>query len=263
MSFSANWICPGVCHISDAMDVHMTLLAGRDQALLVDAGYGTEDVSAFVRGLTERPVTLMLTHAHHDHALGARWFERALMLEGEQKVYETYTADFWRRRVLASARGKGLAVDEQAFLDAVMPPPDTLRPGRWDLGGLSAVVIPCPGHTPGSAVVYVPEYRLLLSGDDWNPTTWLFFPEAVPIHTWLANMRRLCAEWNFRNVLCPHSPDLHPRERLEFFLSALTDQAIRAARPVPTGEWLGLHTAQVDISDGQCIVFDAEKARQA
>ena len=262
MSFTAQWVFPGVCHIRDELGVHMTLLSGGQRALLVDAGYGTENVAAFAASLTDRPVTLVLTHGHHDHALGARWFDRALMLREEIPVYQSYTADFWRRRVLTSAGNQGSAVDRSAFLSAAMPEAEVLAPGRIDLGGLSAVIVPCPGHTPGSLTVYVPEYRLLLTGDDWNPTTWLFFPEAVSVDVWLRNMRALCAEWNFRQVLCPHSPDLHPREALEAFLAAVTPQALAAARKVDTGAWLGVDTEQIDLSGGKCLVFDRSKREE-
>ena len=74
MSFELNHICEGITHIRDAMGVCMTLIEGDKAALLVDTGYGTEDVAAFVRTLTDKPRTVLLTHHHHDHALGARWF---------------------------------------------------------------------------------------------------------------------------------------------------------------------------------------------
>ena len=35
-----------------------------------------------------------------------------------------------------------------------------------DLGGVTARVIHCPGHTPGSVAVYLPRQELLLSGDE-------------------------------------------------------------------------------------------------
>ena len=70
---------PGVTHITDAMGVSFTLVEGEDSALVFDAGYGTEDVAAFLRTLTDKPLELILSHGHHDHVLGARWFERCLM----------------------------------------------------------------------------------------------------------------------------------------------------------------------------------------
>ena len=48
MSFEVNHVCPGVMHIRDVMGVCMTLIEGEKAALLVDTGYGTEDVAAFI-----------------------------------------------------------------------------------------------------------------------------------------------------------------------------------------------------------------------
>ena len=48
MSFELNRARPGITHIRDAMGVCMTLIEGEKAALLVDTGYGTEDVSAFM-----------------------------------------------------------------------------------------------------------------------------------------------------------------------------------------------------------------------
>ena len=79
MSFEVNQICPGIVHIRDAMGVCMTLIEGENAALLVDTGYGTEDVATFFRTLTDKPLTVLLTHNHHDHSLGARWFAQTLM----------------------------------------------------------------------------------------------------------------------------------------------------------------------------------------
>ena len=86
MAFTALEVLPGVFHIRDCMGVCMTLLAGRDQALLVDTGYGLEDVRSFIRTLTDKPLTVLLTHAHHDHALGAQWFEHVRLFSGDAQL---------------------------------------------------------------------------------------------------------------------------------------------------------------------------------
>lgn len=52
MGFQHFEFRPGVFHIQDAMGVCMTLLCGKDRALLVDTGYGLEDVGAYVKTLT-------------------------------------------------------------------------------------------------------------------------------------------------------------------------------------------------------------------
>ena len=73
MAFQALQVLPDVYHIQDCMGVCMTLLVGKDRALLVDTGYGLENVREMAASITALPVTVLLTHAHHDHALGARW----------------------------------------------------------------------------------------------------------------------------------------------------------------------------------------------
>ena len=72
--FKASQVLPGVTHITDAMGVSFTLIEGEKKAVLFDTGYGMEDVGAYVRTLTDRPVKVLLSHGHHDHMLGARWF---------------------------------------------------------------------------------------------------------------------------------------------------------------------------------------------
>ena len=49
MAFEWKEALPGVFHIRDGMGVCMTLLRGEKRALLVDTGYGAEDVAAFAR----------------------------------------------------------------------------------------------------------------------------------------------------------------------------------------------------------------------
>ena len=71
MAFHALQVLPDVYHIQDCMGVCMTLLVGKDRALLVDTGYGLENVLEMTASITALPVTVLLTHAHHDHALGA------------------------------------------------------------------------------------------------------------------------------------------------------------------------------------------------
>jgi len=254
--FTHREVLPGVFHIRDAMGVYMTLLAGDERALLVDCGYGLEDVAAFVRTLTDKPLTVLLTHAHHDHALGAMWFERTVIFEQDRAEFSVYTGEAQRRRVAAQAREKGLDVP-QSYLTKTIPMPGRLEAGRIDLGGMTVQVILCPGHTPGSAVIAVPERRLLLTGDDWNPCTWLFFPEALSAQAYRRNVRTLL-DLPFDHVLCSHREALYPRAALEEFLAGLTDEALRAAKKVSLGH--PADTREAVPAPGQQFVFDYVKA---
>jgi len=259
--FTANQVLPGVWHITDAMGVCMTLITGSERALLVDAGYGLEDVAAFVRTLTTLPLTVMLTHCHHDHAIGAQWFPEVYILPEDHADYAFYTTDR-RVPVRDQALAKGLTMPDR-FMTAVCPEPLVLAEGVMDLGGVHCEIIRCPGHTPGSAVVLVKERRLLLTGDNWNPCTWLFFPEAVPVQTYREHMRTLFERSDFDHVLCSHQPMLFGRETPEAFLKGLTDEALEKAVPVDLWPGGGIDPRHCDTAPGQFIVFDYNKFRQA
>ena len=136
--------------------------------------------------------------------------------------------------------------------------PEALTEGDIDLGGLTAQVMKCPGHTPGSAVVYVPEHKLLLTADDWNPCTWLFFPKALGAEEYRANVRRLL-ELPFEHVLCSHQPHLYERNTFESFVSGLTDECLRSARKVEMGH--PADTREASPAEGQIFVFDWNKIK--
>ena len=258
MGFMEREVLPGVWHIRDGLGVCFTLLTGASRALLVDAGYGIEDVSAFIHTLTDLPVTLWLTHGHFDHAPGARWFEDVRLCPAELPVYERYAGADGLRRLADMAAEAGLSVEQP---DRLPPKPRSVPGETLCLGGLTARVIPCPGHTPGSAAVFVPERRLLLTGDDWNPCTWLFFPEALPVETWRENLRRLM-DLPFEWVLCPHREKLYPRKALETFLDAATDAALDAAVPSDAGTPYGIDAVEVHLPGEGLLVFDPRKRGQ-
>lgn len=252
-------VMPGVRHIRDCMGVCMTLLEGDSRALLVDTGYGVEDVAAFVQTLTNKPLRVLLTHNHHDHALGARCFDEVCMLAEDMAAFPKYTGSEMRRRVYNQAVAKNLSVDENVFLAGEIALPAVLQPGEMDLGGLTAEVIHCPGHTPGSAVVYVPERKLLLSGDDWNPCTWLFFEEACGLKEYRNNMRGI-QTLPFEHVLCSHQPTLYDRWMFDDFFNALTDGNLRQATPTDIAPYENIDTCQASLPHDQIFVFDWAKS---
>lgn len=261
MSFELNRVCEGVTHIRDAMGVCMTFIEGEKAALLVDTGYGVEDVAAFVRTLTDKPVTVLLTHHHHDHAMGSRWFDKTVMFPEDMAEWPAFNGEEKRRVVLGQALAKGLEVTEDEFLAGECHMPYAIHQGPLELGGLSVEVIHCPGHTPGSCVVYIPQRRLLLTGDDWNPCTWLFFNAALPVRQYRENVRRLQL-LDFTHVLCSHQLDCFPRARFDAFMDSLTDAVLNAAKPVAIGGYEHIATRQADVTDGQILVFDWNKYRK-
>ena len=253
-----NQVLPGVYHIQDNLGVCMTLLCGSRSAMLVDTGYGISDVSTVIRSITQLPLKVILTHGHHDHCMGVRWFDHVSMFPEDHADFATYTGEYTRRRILTSADDKGQPVADD-YLTAQLAMPETLTEQVVDLGGITAQIIHCPGHTPGSCCVYVKEHALMLTGDNWNPCTWLFFPAALGIREYLKNMRKLL-ELPFSQVLCSHQPVLFSRDVPDAFFTALTEDAIANAHPVTISPYDAIHTVQADLPMNQLIVFDRDKA---
>lgn len=119
--------------------VRFFLLTGSEKALLIDSGmviYNARDIAA---GLTDRPVSLLNTHADRDHIGSNGQFESFYMHPDEEPIY----------------RRSGMP-------GTVIP----IREGEiLDLGNRRLEIIHLPGHTPGSIAVLDIAGRVLISGD--------------------------------------------------------------------------------------------------
>ncbi len=265
----AREVFPGVHHLTDAMGVSMTLLQGAGRAMLFDTGYGLENVRERVLELTDREVDVVLSHGHHDHILGARWFGRTYLSEEDLEEYRLRTGRAQREKVAAQAAGKGLTVPGD-FLTAVWPEPVALKMGERicgfeslcsDLGDLKITLMKVPGHTPGSLILYIEKWGLMLTADNWNPCTWLWFPSAVPARIWRENMKRVMAAFPVRWVLCSHDGRLFSRDTVDRYLQALTDEKMNQAERVRLDE--RIDTRQVSLErEGMRFVFDWRKFRR-
>jgi len=68
--FSATKAGDGLWIISDHGSDNIYLVEGKDKALLIDTGLGVARLNAFVKTLTTKPLIVVNTHGHPDHAGG-------------------------------------------------------------------------------------------------------------------------------------------------------------------------------------------------
>ncbi len=265
--FTSAQVLPGVYHITDCMGVNMTLLQGTEKALLIDTGYGLENGKEYAESLAGQEVQVLLTHGHHDHALGSAHFERVSLFEEDRETFRLYTGREQRQKVAHQAEDRGLVLPE-GFETRPMPKivplmkTKDLESGfdRADipLGGMTARVYHVPGHSSGSAIVYVPERELLLTGDNWNPCTWVWFPESESVMTLRENMKKILRILPAKHVLCSHRPELFGMETVNAFFDFITDDALKNADKVSAED--GKDIRELTIPGGMVIRFDAKKA---
>ena len=147
--------------------------AGR--CVLVDPGcYGADDLETLEDLLTEEhltPEAILLTHAHFDHIFGVKPLQDRfggipVYLHPAERVILDYSADMADRLALT--------------------PPDVtftwtpLAEGPLTVAGMTFEVIHTPGHTPGNAMFWLPDRKIMFTGDhvlfDITPNI-TFWPE--------------------------------------------------------------------------------------
>lgn len=257
-------IMPCVWMLTDRMGMHMSLLVGTEKALLIDTGYGFDDITAAVRQITPLPFDVLLTHGHHDHACGAFQFEKVWMHREEESVF-TFYAGNWRQRVWQQAAAKRLDLSdwtEEAFVTTPCGQAAFIEPCEMDLGGLTVQILHCPGHTSGSLCVYVKERKLLLPGDDMNPTTWIFFPECEGLGTLIDSLKNAAA-LPFEQVLCPHHDQLLTRADFDAFLRGLSMENVFSTSEKAFHLWEGKKVFACHPQPRYTLCYDFDKLPEA
>lgn len=167
---------PGIWRITDQGNgisplVDMYLIEGNEKALLIDAGGNKEeDLAGLVSSLTDKPVSLALTHGHGDHAGGIGQFDQVFL---SHKDINTLNLSF------------DFNIEESMVAD--------LKGGEiFDLGGRKLETIPVPGHTPGSMVFLDRERSLLFSGDSLGSGYfWIQLPHSTSVKAYIKALDRL------------------------------------------------------------------------
>ena len=185
MSFSPTSLelMPGVYHLREYSDIPVfaTLIVGNTKALLLDTGYGGSDwLKKAVASLTELPYDVVLSHFHSDHSYGVWQFSHAWIHPKDLELcYQAYSSeklgDVWDTQ-----QHLRHFCSRDEYRQHECCPLSALKEDQvFDLGGLTAQVIPISGHTPGSIGLFLREKKLLLAGDAANPHFYLFFPYSL------------------------------------------------------------------------------------
>jgi glyoxylase-like metal-dependent hydrolase (beta-lactamase superfamily II) len=178
-----------------AEEVYSYLIEGRDRAVLIDTGTGAGDIAALARELTNRPISVINSHAHWDHVGGNWQFADIAIhrLEAERLPLGVPNTRLFREFGPDSVKGHlPQGFDRETF---AIPPSraTTLLSGgeRIDLGGRVLDVIHAPGHSPGGIVLLDAERGLLFSTDVAYPAALYAFGPDSDWDRYKSSMRAL------------------------------------------------------------------------
>ncbi len=207
---------PGIFRIGNSM-VFMDLIIGQHHALLFDTGYGFGSLKDLVCSVTDKPLIVVNSHGHVDHACGNAQFGGAFIHPADMDLCREHNGPAMRMAELETAQVP-LDFDLDAYLALGTGELTPVGEGHiFDLGGISLEVVHLPGHTAGSIGLWCPERKLLWAGDAMNCFVWLFLPEAQPLSTYISTLHRAAA-LPFTHMIQSHEPDPVPKRKLWDYL---------------------------------------------
>jgi glyoxylase-like metal-dependent hydrolase (beta-lactamase superfamily II) len=165
------------------------LVVGDERGVLIDTGFGTGNIQAFVQTLTGKPVDWVAnTHGHFDHTAGDGWFSLAFM-------------------TAAAAETARIPYPSKARLTYPLDYPIQVvgEGDKIDLGGRDLEVIEIPAHAPSSVAFLDKKSRVLFSGDEVAPFVMLYWQQDEPqptIEQYARNLEKLVARRSEYDYIC-------------------------------------------------------------
>ena len=203
--FSAEEIAPRTFRITNCFDSHarMTtysyLLEGDERAMVIDTMFGYGNLKTFCRELTDRPLFLVNTHYHGDHAGGNFDFDECWIHAADIPYLQNMAAAVndpaaFRNMRYEQMKQAALPEKRDSILptDFSMPHPMFIWP-VWDgdcfeLGNRLVEVIKVGGHTAGEIVLLDRTTRICFTGDACNSNTLLNLPGSLSVEEYLENL---------------------------------------------------------------------------
>jgi len=205
----------------------MFLAEGQDRAALIDTGIGLGDLGSLVKSLTGKPLVVILTHGHLDHAGNLESFDDVYMSAADQKIYQAHQdKDLQKGYVKMMTGNKFALIKDSDYAGPFKGHFKDLQIGDlFDLGGLVLEIQPGAGHTPGSIAILFREERTLLLGDACNYFTFLWDENSSSVTEYremLLGLKDKLAG-RFDRTLVSHGSPVAPLEMIESVIAVCDD----------------------------------------
>lgn len=140
--------------------VFSTLIVGSEKALLIDTGYGIGDYKGYLEKLTDKPLIIVNSHGHIDHASGNCQFKEVWLSPLDYEVADIHTSLENRKH------SKDLEGYEDLLVDGTYQRIPLHEGQVFDLGDRTITAYACPGHTAGSMMFLDSLSNYLFTGDN-------------------------------------------------------------------------------------------------
>jgi len=220
--------------------VNSAVLIGDKGVVLIDTGFSDkigQHLKKTIAGITAKPVTHVInTHHHGDHILGNTAFADAEIISSkkcrelvEKQGYE------WIGR-LENMTGK-------KYPDTRPVPADTVYAAesrtRVTLQGIDMELwIPAGSHTPGDMMVYLPQDKLLVSGDILVKKMIPSFVDAR-VGSWIDTLAKI-QERDIDTVIPGHGPLMKMKD-----VKAMHQRMVKLYAGVEAGYQQGLMDSEI------------------
>lgn len=204
--------------LKDRAECCANLVLGKKRALLFDTGCGADNMLEAVRTVTNLPLLVIASHGHYDHIGGSYQFNKVYLTKEDHAILPYYNDDMLNMWV----REMGLE-KERGFIPFGFPAGShlhTLNFDRFDLGELECSVIALAGHTKGSVGIWIPDFRLLLSGDALTPIMCLIFYHHLSKAVQLETLKRV-QMLDFDYYLTSHHDRLLPKSLIPRMIACI------------------------------------------
>lgn len=235
--FHGEKVAENIVRIRGVAGELMYLVEGTNKALLIDAGTGVGDLSAYVKQLTSKPLTVIITHGHVDHAFGAANFENVYMSHADDSLYIAHSKPEVRKGFLKMTYKDADKINDSDFVKATSPSKFKDLKGEtvFDLGGTTLTAYHMGGHTQGHVVVLFKEQKILLTGDGANQFTFLFSNPSSGVDSYEKILKALLAKTNgkFDRIFVSHGPGNASKELLSNLIALCEDIKAGKSDEVP------------------------------
>ncbi|WP_112180349.1 MBL fold metallo-hydrolase [Paraliobacillus zengyii] len=216
--FTSEKVTDRITRVHTPFGVCIYLVEGKEGALLLDTGMGCGDLKAYIDSICDKPLKVLLSHGHCDHAGGSAQFDDVYLPSADLELEKYHCA--LDKRIAEIKNGPVPPPQEWRAEDMI---PSRVKPYKelsegmvFNIGEVSVEIIEVPGHTQGQLVFLIREEKTAIFGDACGVHTLLHFPESTTIKEYYQHLLHLKQfESAFDRILRFHGTFESPKVLLE------------------------------------------------